>query len=115
MTRESKRIGSSYLTQVRKERVEVEAEVREVERKANSDSITTITQKRTIDGKLICYHFCDSRWKPVDKTPPQITAAKKSTAANAAKLSAEAALLTVGGGAPAVAGITANLELTGIT
>jgi hypothetical protein len=44
------------------------------------------------------YHLFYGRWKPVDKTPAQIAATKKSAAAKAAKLAAAAALLTAWGG-----------------
>jgi hypothetical protein len=37
--------------------------------------------KRAIYKKLMYYHFRDGHWKPVDKTPAQIAAAKKPAAA----------------------------------
>jgi hypothetical protein len=59
------------------------------------------------------YHFCDGRWKPVDKTPAQIAAAKNSAAAKAAKLAATATILTSGETAPAGAGMSATPESAG--
>jgi hypothetical protein len=59
------------------------------------------------------YHFCDGCWKPVDKTPTQIAATKKSAAEKAAKLAAVASLLTAGEAAPAGAGMTVTPASTG--
>jgi hypothetical protein len=35
-------------------------------------------EKRQINGRKMYYHYCSGKWKIVDKTPSQITAAKKS-------------------------------------
>jgi hypothetical protein len=40
--------------------------------------------KRHIDGKQWYYHYRSGKWKVVDKTPAQITAAKKARVANIA-------------------------------
>jgi hypothetical protein len=42
------------------------------------------------------HHFRNSRWKPVEKNPAQITTAKKSAATKAAKLAAYADLRDAG-------------------
>jgi hypothetical protein len=61
--------------------------------------------QRTIDGKLMYYHFRDGHWKPVDKTPAKIAAAKKSSE-KAAKLAAAALMAAAGG--PVVAEVNAT-------
>jgi hypothetical protein len=60
--------------------------------------------QRTIDGKLMYYHFRDGRLKPVDNTPAQISSAEKS-AANVAKLAAAAAAAGILATAPASTGV----------
>jgi hypothetical protein len=40
--------------------------------------------KRQIDGKQMYYHYRSGKWKVLNKTPAQITAAKKARVANIA-------------------------------
>jgi hypothetical protein len=78
----------------------------EMKGKFRKHDVDDTDNKCSIDGKLMYYHFHDGRWKPVDKTQEQISAAKKSAAAKEARLAASA-LLPAGEGGPSVADMTA--------
>jgi hypothetical protein len=66
--------------------------------------------KRHIDGKHMCYHYRSGKWKLVDKTHAQTTAANKTATERAAKVAAAELLVEAAEGAQS-AGLTDALPL----